>query len=199
MTASSTLISIAYGDGIGHEVMEAAFLVMREAGAQLEIEVIQIGGRVYGMGSSNGVLPSSWESLERTRVLLKGPVSRPENKKHITEMLCGHFDLDVGLRFSEHCDDHPEISAVAYVNDHFALFEPLQDALPEIAGKNKAHPGAMILASAMMLQYIGQKDIADNIRAALQEALKNHKRKIKTRKFAESVVEHLLAVTALAG
>jgi len=186
-----TTITIAFGDGIGHEVMDVTLTVMREAGAKLEIETIQVGERVYTMGSETGVLPSSWESLARTRVLLKGPVGRPEEKKNITETICEKFDIDIAARITEQCDEEPEISAVGYVSEQFALFEPLQDAMPELAGKNKAHPGAMLLAAAMMLEHIGQKTVADRVREALQNALKSKKKKVRTQKFAEAMIANL--------
>jgi isocitrate/isopropylmalate dehydrogenase len=188
------LISIAYGDGIGHEIMDAALMVMREAGANLEVEAIQIGKSVYKMGSQDGVLPSAWESLERTRVLLKGPVIRPEDKKNVTETICDRFGVEIGLRVTEQCYMQPEISAIGYASKEFGLFEPLQDDVPKLAWKNRAHPGAMILASAMMLEHIGQKDAADAIRHALQATLSTPIKKLRTNLFAELVVEQLLAV-----
>jgi len=185
-------ITIAYGDGIGHEVMDAALFVLREAGAELEIETIQIGSRIYSMGSTDGVLPSSWESLARTRVFLKGPVVRPDDKQNSTEAICHRFGLDIAARMTQQCNTQPEIAAIGYIGEGFALFEPLQDALPEIAGKNKAHPGAMILAATMLLEHIEQEETASCIRAALEETLKNKKKRIKTDKFAEMVVEALI-------
>jgi isocitrate/isopropylmalate dehydrogenase len=191
---NSNLITIAYGDGIGHEVMDAALAIMREAGAKLEIETIQIGQPIYKMGSSDGVLPSSWESLGRTRILLKGPVVRPEDKENNTTAICNHFAIDIASRTTRECSAQPDISAVSYIGEGFALFEPLQDAMPELTGKNKAHPGAMILAATMMLEHIGQYDAANRILIALETALKNQKKKLKTTKFTESMIEHLFVI-----
>jgi isocitrate/isopropylmalate dehydrogenase len=184
-----TTITIAYGDGIGPDVMEAALLVMREAGARLEIEIIEIGKRIYGMGSDIGVLPSAWESLERTQLLLKAPAHQIEDKKNITEAICSHFDLNMGLRIIEECDAHPDISAVGYVTEGFAIYEPLQEATPHLGGKNKAHPGPMMLATAMMLDHVGQPEIAETIRIALQEALRQQPKKLRTNEFTKSVIE----------
>ncbi|MDX1917943.1 MAG: NADP-dependent isocitrate dehydrogenase [Candidatus Caenarcaniphilales bacterium] len=71
-------ITVAYGDGIGPEIMEATLHIINEAGAQLEPEVIEIGEKVYLKGESAGILPSAWESLRRTKVFLKAPITTPQ-------------------------------------------------------------------------------------------------------------------------
>lgn len=58
--------------------MRATLDVINAAGAQLEIEVIEIGEKVYLAGNSSGIAPSAWESLRRTRVFLKAPITTPQ-------------------------------------------------------------------------------------------------------------------------
>lgn len=70
-------ITVAPGDGIGPEIMEATLRVLEAAGAQLEIEKIDIGEKLYHEGFSSGIKPEAWESLRRTKVLLKGPITTP--------------------------------------------------------------------------------------------------------------------------
>ena len=70
-------ITVAYGDGIGPEIMEASLHIMQEAGAQFDIEKVTIGKEVYLGGQSDGIEPSAWESLRRTGVFYKAPVSTP--------------------------------------------------------------------------------------------------------------------------
>jgi isocitrate dehydrogenase len=86
----STPITVAYGDGIGPEIMEATLHVLREAGAKLAIETIEVGERVYNMGATSGILPSAWDSLRRTKVLLKSPITTPQGK--------GYKSLNVTMR-----------------------------------------------------------------------------------------------------
>jgi isocitrate dehydrogenase len=86
----STPITVAYGDGIGPEIMEATLHVLREAGAKLAIETIEVGERVYNMGATSGILPSAWESLRRNKVLLKAPITTPQGK--------GYKSLNVTMR-----------------------------------------------------------------------------------------------------
>jgi len=74
----NTPITIAYGDGIGPEIMEATLHILQAAGARIEIEPIEVGEKVYLRGISAGIEPSAWESLRRTRVFLKAPITTPQ-------------------------------------------------------------------------------------------------------------------------
>ncbi len=78
LTAKKTPITVAYGDGIGPEIMDATLRVINAAGAQIEQETIEIGEGVYKRGLSNGIEPSAWDSLRRTRVFLKAPITTPQ-------------------------------------------------------------------------------------------------------------------------
>jgi isocitrate dehydrogenase len=78
LTAKKTPITVAYGDGIGPEIMDATLRILSAAGAQFEQETIEIGESVYKRGLSSGIEPSSWESLRRTKVFLKAPITTPQ-------------------------------------------------------------------------------------------------------------------------
>ena len=71
-------ITVAHGDGIGPEIMDATLTILKEAGASLEIEPIEIGEKVYLRGNSAGIEPAAWESLRRTKVFLKAPITTPQ-------------------------------------------------------------------------------------------------------------------------
>ncbi len=75
---SRTPVTVAYGDGIGPEIMEATLRILDGAGARLDFERIEIGESVYKRGVSNGIEPASWESLRRTKVFLKAPITTPQ-------------------------------------------------------------------------------------------------------------------------
>src|SRR4029453_8155424 len=68
----------AHGDGIGPEIMAATLHILKEAGAQLEIETIDIGEKVYLAGNTSGIEPKAWDSLRRTKVFLKAPITTPQ-------------------------------------------------------------------------------------------------------------------------
>ena len=71
-------ITVAHGDGIGPEIMAATLHILKEAGAALEIDTIEVGEKVYLTGNTSGIAPSSWESLRRTKVFLKAPITTPQ-------------------------------------------------------------------------------------------------------------------------
>src|SRR6478672_12469996 len=76
--ANETPITVARGDGIGPEIMDATLTILRESGARLAIEEIEIGEKVFLRGNTAGIEPSAWESLRRTRVFLKAPITTPQ-------------------------------------------------------------------------------------------------------------------------
>jgi isocitrate dehydrogenase len=76
--ATAVPVTVARGDGIGPEIMDATLRIIEEAGARLAIEEIEIGEAVYERGHSAGIEPEAWESLRRTRVFLKAPITTPQ-------------------------------------------------------------------------------------------------------------------------
>ncbi len=76
--ATKTPITVAYGDGIGPEIMNATLQILEAGGAALEIETIEIGEKVYLRGNMAGIEPGSWASLLRTQVFLKAPITTPQ-------------------------------------------------------------------------------------------------------------------------
>jgi isocitrate dehydrogenase len=75
---SPTPITVAYGDGIGPEIMQASLHIIEEAGARLEKHVIEIGEKQYLKGNLAGIEPGAFESLRATRVFLKAPITTPQ-------------------------------------------------------------------------------------------------------------------------
>jgi isocitrate dehydrogenase len=71
-------ITVAHGDGIGPEIMTATLDILKGAGARIDIETIEIGEKVYLAGNSAGIGPAAWESLRRTKVFLKAPITTPQ-------------------------------------------------------------------------------------------------------------------------
>src|SRR5450631_461297 len=76
--AQNVPITVAQGDGIGPEIMAASLHVIKEAGARIDTEIIEIGEKVYLRGNSAGIDPFAWESLRRTKVFLKAPITTPQ-------------------------------------------------------------------------------------------------------------------------
>jgi isocitrate dehydrogenase len=76
--AGKTKITVAYGDGIGPEIMQATIDILIAAGAQIETEVIEIGEKVFRKGISTGISEESWKTIKKNRVFLKAPITTPQ-------------------------------------------------------------------------------------------------------------------------
>ena len=73
-----TAITVARGDGIGPEIMDATLAVLDAAGARIKPEFIEIGESQYLAGYSSGISQQAWDSLRRTKVFLKAPITTPQ-------------------------------------------------------------------------------------------------------------------------
>jgi isocitrate dehydrogenase len=73
-----TPITVAKGDGIGPEIMDATLHILKESGAALDIEEISIGEQEYLKGNSAGIAKESFDSILRTKVFLKAPITTPQ-------------------------------------------------------------------------------------------------------------------------
>lgn len=71
-------ISVAYGDGIGPEIMQATLRILDAAKVPLEYEPVELGQSVYLRGVSSGIDEGAWESIRRNRALLKAPITTPQ-------------------------------------------------------------------------------------------------------------------------
>ncbi len=83
-------VTVAYGDGIGPEIMEAVLAILRFARAPLAIETVEVGKRLYEKGFASGFSPEIWQSLNRTKLLFKAPITTPQGG--------GYKSLNVTLR-----------------------------------------------------------------------------------------------------
>ncbi|MBM3184338.1 MAG: NADP-dependent isocitrate dehydrogenase, partial [Chlamydiae bacterium] len=73
-----TPIAVAFGDGIGPEIMKATLQVLDAAGAKLEIHSIEIGEKMYLKGFPTGMDPKSWETIRHAKAFLKAPITTPQ-------------------------------------------------------------------------------------------------------------------------
>jgi isocitrate dehydrogenase len=75
---ADTPVTVAFGDGISPEIMETTLGILDAARARLALETILVGEQVYRQGHSAGITPDAWDSLRRTRVFLKAPITTPQ-------------------------------------------------------------------------------------------------------------------------
>lgn len=71
-------IAVASGDGIGPEIMAATLMILKEAGALLDIVQVEIGEKVYLQGEPTGIEKSTWDVLRHTKAFLKAPITTPQ-------------------------------------------------------------------------------------------------------------------------
>lgn len=70
-------VTVAFGDGIGPEIMDAVMYILKEVKAPIKIDTIEIGEKLYKRNYTSGIAEDTWESLARTKVLLKAPITTP--------------------------------------------------------------------------------------------------------------------------
>lgn len=339
---SQTPITVARGDGIGPEIMDATLRIILAAKASIQIEEIEIGEKVYLRGEAAGIEPSAWDSLRRTKVFLKAPITTPQgggfkslnvttrkslglyanvrpctsyhpfvatkhpvmdvvivreneedlyagiehrqtqevnqclklitvpgtekivryafeyakanNRKKVTcftkdnimkftdGLFHGIFD-EIGQEYPdierEHwivdigaakLADSPEVFDVivmpnlygdilsdvaaqitgsvglagsANIGDHGAMFEAIHGSAPRRAGQNLANPSGLLLGAVLMLQHIGQSDVAARVHNAWLKTIEDgihtydvyddsvSTKKVGTKEFADAVIERL--------
>lgn len=73
-----TRITVAKGDGIGPEIMDATIEIILAAGAQIEIDEVEVGEKVYLAGNTAGIAAESWDVIRRNKIFLKAPITTPQ-------------------------------------------------------------------------------------------------------------------------
>ncbi|HMR89224.1 MAG TPA: NADP-dependent isocitrate dehydrogenase [Saprospiraceae bacterium] len=73
-----TRITVAKGDGIGPEIMDATIEIIKAAGAEIEIDEVEVGEKVYLAGNTAGIAAESWDIIRRNKVFLKAPITTPQ-------------------------------------------------------------------------------------------------------------------------
>jgi isocitrate dehydrogenase len=115
--SKNTPVTVAYGDGIGPEIMEATLKILKAAGARLDIETVEIGEKVYLRGNSAGIEPGAFDSLRRTKVFLKAPITTPQGG--------GYKSLNVTTRktFGLYANVRPCVSYYPFVETKHPIMD----------------------------------------------------------------------------
>ena len=83
-------VTVAHGDGIGPEIMDATLRIIKASGANVEFDEIQIGEQVYLDGNTSGITDEAWDSIRKHKVFLKAPITTPQGG--------GYKSLNVTMR-----------------------------------------------------------------------------------------------------
>ena len=90
--SQKTPVTVAYGDGIGPEIMESVLRILEAAGAPLDYQVVEIGEKAYLSGHTSGIPSEAWDTIRRNKAFLKAPITTPQGG--------GYKSLNVTIRKS---------------------------------------------------------------------------------------------------
>lgn len=102
-------ITVAHGDGIGPEIMDATLKILSAAGAPLDIKTIEVGQKLFERGVMTGIEQSSIDAIKDTGILLKAPIFTPSGG--------GYKSLNVTIRklMSLYANVRPCVSYEPYI------------------------------------------------------------------------------------
>ena len=84
-------ITVAKGDGIGPEIMDATLKIILAAGAKLEIDEIEVGEKVYLAGNTAGIAKESWDIIRKNKIFLNFSFI---NQKYLKEVV-NHIRVEI--------------------------------------------------------------------------------------------------------
>jgi isocitrate dehydrogenase (NAD+) len=97
----------------------------------------------------------------------------------------------------------------ANIGESVAVFEAIHGSAPKYAGQNKVNPMALMLAGALMLRHLGEREAGDRLERAMREVVAEGKdvtydlkadrddpTAVGTREFADAVIHRMGAVHA---
>jgi len=110
-------ITIAKGDGIGPEIMDATLKILNASGAPLAYDFIEVGEKVYLSGNTAGIAAESWETIRRNQIFLKAPITTPQGG--------GYKSLNVTTRkfLGLYANIRPCVSLHPYVNTKHPIMD----------------------------------------------------------------------------
>jgi isocitrate dehydrogenase len=168
---ANTPVTIARGDGIGPEIMDATLRILEGAGARLDIEEIEIGEKVYLAGNPAGVAPEAFESLRRTKVFLKAPITTPQGG--------GYKSLNVTVRkmFGLYANVRPCVSYYPFVETK----HPKMDVVIVRENEEDVYGGIEYRQTGQVtqcLKLISRPGTEKIVRYAFEYARRNNRRKV---------------------
>src|SRR5215204_6413355 len=168
---ANTPITVARGDGIGPEIMDATLRILEGAGARLDIEEIEIGEKVYLAGNPAGVAPEAFDSLRRTKVFLKAPITTPQGG--------GYKSLNVTVRktFGLYANVRPCVSYHPFVSTK----HPVMDVVIVRENEEDVYGGIEYRQTNQVtqcLKLISRPGTEKIVRYAFEYARANNRRKV---------------------
>jgi isocitrate dehydrogenase len=166
-----TPITVAHGDGIGPEIMAATLHILTEAGARLDIETIDVGEKVYLAGNTAGIARSAWESLRRTKVFLKAPITTPQGGGYKSLNVTTRKMLGLYANVRPCVSYHPYVATKHPVMDVVIVRENEEDLYAGIEYRQSPD----VMAAIKIITRPGSEKI---VRYAFEYALRNNRKKV---------------------
>ena len=164
-------ITVAYGDGIGPEIMESALLVLQEAKANLSFNFIEVGKKVYEQGYNSGLTTDAWQKIKETGIIFKAPITTPQGG--------GYKSLNVTLRkkLGLYANVRPVSSFFPFVATNFPKLDVViirENEEDLYAGIEYRHTHN-VRESVKLISRTGCEKI---VRYAFEYAVKNNRKKV---------------------
>ena len=166
-----TPITVAHGDGIGPEIMDAVLKILAAAGAQIELHTVEIGEKMYLKGFPTGMDPKTWETIRHTKAFLKAPITTPQGG--------GFKSLNVTIRttLGLYANIRPCVSYFPYVDTK----HPDMDVVIVRENEEDLYAGIEyqqtpdVCSSIKLISRAGTEKI---VRYAFEYAKQNHRKKV---------------------
>lgn len=167
----NTTITVAYGDGIGPEIMESVLTILKKAGAKLTIDTIEIGEALYLKGFGSGISDEAMSTVKRNKILLKAPITTPQGK--------GYKSLNVTFRkaLGLYANIRPTISYHPFIETNF----PKMDMVIVRENEEDLYAGIEYMSSAnstLAFKLITHQGCEKIIRYAFEYARLNNRKSI---------------------
>ena len=186
-TSMAYKITLIPGDGIGPEVTQAAVRILEATGVKFEWEVFQVGAEAFE--KFHQYIPKELiESIERTRVGLKGPVTTPvgEGFPSINVALRKKFELYANFRPIRNLPHiptrYPGVDLIIVRENTESLYSGLE---------HEVVPGVV-----ESLKIITEKASTRIARFAFEYSRKNHRKKIARATWRRSIPRSPTASTS---
>ncbi|MES2676975.1 MAG: NADP-dependent isocitrate dehydrogenase [Pseudomonadota bacterium] len=171
MSQKITPVTIAFGDGIGPEIMEATLHILKEAQARISFNIIEVGKNIYEKGFNSGLMPSAWEELNNSKVLLKAPITTPQGG--------GYKSLNVTIR--KKLGLYANVRPVSSFYPFVATKHPKMDVVIVRENEEDLYTGIehrQTVQSYQCLKIITREGCEKIVRYAFEYAVKNNRKKV---------------------
>ena len=164
-------ITVAFGDGIGPEIMDATLSILKEAKAKITIDTIEVGRLMYERGFSSGIPPEAWKSIQENKILLKSPITTPQGGGYKSLNVTMRKMLGLYSNVRPCTSYHPFIATVHPGMDVVVVRENEEDLYAGIEYRQSHN----VYQSLKLITRTGSEKI---IRYAFEYAVKNNRKKV---------------------